>query len=64
MVETMPREAKNHTFLNPFPLIGMMNVYDWLVLQAMHAIRHTKQIIEVQEDPNYPTKVALVTGGR
>ena len=63
-VETTPREIKNRTMMNPFPQIGMMNVHDWLVLQAMHAMRHTKQIIEVQEDPNYPAKAPVATGGR
>lgn len=42
----------------------MMNAHDWLVLQPMHAVRHTKQIVEVQEDANYPAKGAPATGGR
>jgi uncharacterized damage-inducible protein DinB len=62
-VETMPREVKNRTFMNPFPQFGMLNVHDWLTLTAMHVQRHTKQIIEVQEDANYPGK-APTTGGR
>lgn len=55
-IETMPREIKNRTFPNPFPEFGMLNAYDWLNLAALHVIRHTKQIIEVQEDPDYPKK--------
>ncbi len=61
-IETMPREIKNRTFLNPFPSIGMLNGYDWLTLAALHVKRHTMQAIEVQEDPNYPQK-AVATGG-
>jgi uncharacterized damage-inducible protein DinB len=57
-VETMPREIKNRTFLNPFPQFGMLNAHDWLTLTAMHVKRHTMQIIEVQEDPNYPKRSA------
>lgn len=62
LVESMPREIKNRTFMNPFPQIGMLNVHDWLTLTALHVIRHTKQIIEVQEDPSYPAK-PVATGG-
>lgn len=54
LVETMPREIKNRTFANPFPQIGMLNVHDWLTLAALHVMRHTKQIVEVQEDAGYP----------
>jgi hypothetical protein len=58
----MPRDVKNRTFMNPFPQIGMLNVHDWLTLTALHVQRHTKQIIEVQEDPNYPGRPST-TGG-
>lgn len=55
-VETMPRAIKNRTFQNPFPAIGWMNSHDWLTLAALHVVRHSKQIAEVQADPNYPKK--------
>jgi uncharacterized damage-inducible protein DinB len=58
LVESMPREIKNRTFMNPFPQIGMLNAHDWLTLATLHVVRHTKQIIEVQEDPSYPGKPA------
>jgi hypothetical protein len=61
-VESMPREIKNRTFMNPFPQFGMLNAHDWLTLTALHVIRHTKQIVEVQEDPNYPGR-ATASGG-
>jgi hypothetical protein len=36
----------------------MLNAHDWLTLATLHVVRHTKQIIEVQEDPSYPGKPA------
>ena len=53
-IETMPREIKDHTMMNPFPQIGWMNLHDWLTLTALHIRRHSMQIEEVQQDPNYP----------
>ncbi len=54
--ETMPREIKNVTMMNPFPQIGWMNAHDWLTLTALHVRRHSMQIAEVQADPKYPKK--------
>jgi hypothetical protein len=56
LVETMPREIKNRTSMNPFPQIGMLNAHDWLTLTVLHVKRHTQQIVEVQESPGYPQK--------
>ncbi len=53
-VETMDRTIKDHTMQHPVPQIGWLNAYDWLNLLTMHTVRHSKQIVEVQEDPNYP----------
>ncbi len=53
-VETMQRDIKDRTFMNPFPAINWLNAYDWLNLAALHVVRHSKQIAEVQQDPNYP----------
>jgi hypothetical protein len=57
-VETMPRAIKDHTFENPFPQIGWLNVHDWLTLTALHIRRHSMQIAEVQQDPKYPKRKA------
>lgn len=57
-IETMPREIKNHTFEHPFPIFNWLNAYDWLLYVPLHTVRHSRQIIEVQEDPNYPKKAA------
>jgi len=55
-IETMPREIKNRTFEHPFPIFNWLNAYDWLLYVPLHTVRHSRQIIEVQEDPNYPKK--------
>jgi len=53
-IETMDRECKNHTSEHPFPVFGTLSAYDWLIYVPLHTVRHSRQIIEVQEDPNYP----------
>lgn len=53
-VETMDRQIKDRTMQSQVPQFGWMNTYDWLNLLAMHTVRHSKQIVEVQEHPNYP----------
>lgn len=45
---------KEHIFTHPFPVFGDLTAYDWLIYVPLHTVRHSKQIIEVQEDPNYP----------
>jgi hypothetical protein len=61
-METVDREVKNHTFDHPFPVFGTLNAYDWLIYVPLHTVRHSKQIIEVQSDPNYPKKPAAAAG--
>jgi hypothetical protein len=36
--------------------LGKLDVYEWVLLIAAHSERHTKQILEVKADPNFPTK--------
>lgn len=60
-IETMDREIKNHTFEHPFPVFGTLTAYDWLIYVPLHTVRHSRQIMEVQADPNYP-KAAAATG--
>ncbi len=55
-IETMPREIKNHTFEHPFPIFNWLNAYDWLLYVPLHTVRHSRQIVEVQSDANYPKK--------
>jgi hypothetical protein len=63
-IETMPRELKNHTFEHPFPIFNWLNAYDWLLYVPLHTVRHSKQIIEVQQDAKYPKKAAAATAGQ
>ena len=53
-VETAPPDIKAVTFMNPFPQIGLLNAHDWLTLMAIHTMRHSQQIAEVQANPKYP----------
>ncbi len=38
------------------PLGKKLDAYEWVLLIAAHSERHTKQIIEVKADPNFPKK--------
>jgi hypothetical protein len=49
---------KSHTMDHPFPAIGTLNAYQWLILVPLHNIRHNKQIEEVKADPNFPKSKA------
>ena len=52
--ETIDRPIKEYTTEHPFPVFNWLNAHDWLIYIPLHTIRHSKQIIEVQEDKNYP----------
>lgn len=45
---------KSHIFEHPFPVFGDLSAYDWLIYVPLHTVRHSKQMIEVMEDSNYP----------
>jgi hypothetical protein len=34
--------------------LGPLDAYEWLMFTAAHSARHTKQILEVKADPNFP----------
>ena len=34
--------------------LGTLAAYEWLLFMAAHSERHTKQILEVKADPNFP----------
>ena len=38
------------------PLGQPMDAYEWMLFVAAHSERHTKQILEVKADPNFPKK--------
>lgn len=52
--ETIDRPIKEYTEEHPFPVFGWLSAHDWLIYIPLHTIRHSRQIIEVQEDENYP----------
>ena len=53
-VETLERPVKNQTFEHPFPVFGWLSAHDWLIYVPLHTVRHSRQMIEVMEDPSYP----------
>jgi hypothetical protein len=36
------------------PVLGPLDGYEWILAAAGHSERHTKQILEVRADPNFP----------
>jgi hypothetical protein len=55
-VAALDQPAKEHIETHPFKVFGDLNAYDWLIYVPLHTIRHSKQIIEVQQTPGYPAK--------
>jgi hypothetical protein len=53
-VEQLDAPAKQHVVVHPFPVFGPLNAYDWLLYVPLHTVRHSRQIIEVQETAGYP----------
>ncbi|MGB0034547.1 MAG: DinB family protein [Candidatus Acidiferrales bacterium] len=45
------QELRAHVSDSPF---GPMDSYEWLLFTSAHSERHTKQILEVKADPNFP----------
>ena len=52
--ETIDKPIKEYTLEHPFPVFGWLSAHDWLIYVPLHTIRHTKQLIEVQEHEGYP----------
>lgn len=46
-------DLRAHVVSSP-PLNQPMDAYDWLLFISAHSERHTKQILEVKADPNFP----------
>jgi DinB superfamily len=51
-MKTTQDDMRNHCA--PHPAFGMMDSYQWMLLVAAHAKRHTLQIEEVKASPGYP----------
>lgn len=46
------QDFREHATTSPFG--NELDAYEWLLFLAAHSERHTKQILEVKEDPNFP----------
>jgi uncharacterized damage-inducible protein DinB len=53
-LESTPDLREHASAENPFQ--QPMDAYQWLLFIASHSDRHTKQILEVKADPNFPKK--------
>ena len=51
-VKTSNDDLRDHFFAHP--VFGTMDAYQWILLISAHSERHTKQILEVKADPNFP----------
>jgi uncharacterized damage-inducible protein DinB len=49
---TKHNDLRDHAADSPFG--GKMDPYEWVLFIAAHSERHTKQILEVKADPNFP----------
>lgn len=49
---TLPLKA--HLFETPFPFLGTLNAYQWLVYIALHNLRHNEQVNELLSHPGFP----------
>lgn len=44
-------DLRSHTTSSP---LGTFDTYEWLIFMSAHSERHTKQMLEVKADPNFP----------
>ncbi|MBA4166130.1 MAG: DinB family protein [Chitinophagaceae bacterium] len=52
-VNTSDKDLRNHVAVLPF---GTFDTYQMILFIGSHTKRHTKQILEVKADPNFPKK--------
>jgi hypothetical protein len=52
-VNTTDKDLRNHVVTLPF---GSFDAYQMILFISSHTKRHTKQILEVKADPNFPKK--------
>ena len=55
-VEQLQGDVRAHIVEHPFPFFGDLSAYEWTLYIPLHTVRHTRQLIEVQEDPGYPSE--------
>ena len=51
-VETTTADLRDH--VAPYPSLGNLDAYQWLLVMSGHTIRHTEQIKEIKANPNFP----------
>jgi hypothetical protein len=45
------KDLREHVSESP---LGMLDGYEWLLFIGAHSERHTKQILEVKANPDFP----------
>jgi hypothetical protein len=53
-VEHLSAPLRAHIEAHPFPIFGDLSAYEWVLYIPLHTVRHTRQLIEVQESEGYP----------
>ena len=54
LARTTQDDLRGH--VTPHPAFKEMDVYQWMLLIALHSERHTLQILEVKADPGFPKR--------
>jgi hypothetical protein len=44
----------------PHPLLGPWDGYQWLLAVGSHCSRHTAQILEAKEEPDFPSASGVI----
>jgi len=53
-IEWLNADTNLRGHLADHPVLGPLDGYEWILAIAGHSDRHTKQILEVKADPNFP----------
>lgn len=53
-LELMKASADLRSHVVDSQIMGKFDAYEWLIFMSAHSERHTKQILEVKADPNFP----------
>jgi uncharacterized damage-inducible protein DinB len=51
-VRTTPDDLRSH--FAPHPVAGTLDAYQWILLLSAHSQRHSAQLNEVKQNPNFP----------
>jgi DinB superfamily len=53
-IELMKTSAELRSHVVDSRILGKFDAYEWLIFMSAHSERHTKQILEVKADANFP----------